>query len=109
MTVRTGEGVANPAVAMFWRGEPALGVTSSKASAKPLLRRSYPERRVAALQEKSMGAVPVAVDDVRPSIAVEVGQCHSSAMLVLVGHTFKYYHSCGTPLHKMEYGGFVIA
>lgn len=91
------------------KGRTRLRCDLIKPFAKRLLRRSYPERRVAALQEKSVGAVPVAIDDVRPSIAVEVGQRHSSAMLVLVGHTFTYYHSCETLLHKTEYGGFVIA
>lgn len=91
------------------KGRTRLRCDLIKASAKRPLRRSYPERRVAALQEKSVGAVPVAIDDVRPSIAVEVGQCHSSAMLVLVSHTFTHDHSCETLLHEAEYGGFVIA
>lgn len=54
---------------------------------------SYPEVRVAALQEKPVGTVPVAVDDVCLSVAVKVGQCDSSAMLVLVGHAFTQSHS----------------
>lgn len=48
----------------------------------------YPEFRVAALQEKSVWAIPVAVDDVCLSIAIEVSQCYSSAMLIPVLHTF---------------------
>lgn len=91
------------------KGRTRLRCDLIKPSAKPLLRRSYPECRVAALQEQSVGAVPVAIDDVRPSIAVEVGQRHSSAMLILVSHTFTYYHSCETLLHKTENGGFVNA
>lgn len=91
------------------KGRTRLRCDLIKPCLKRLLPRSYPEYRVAALQEKSVWAVPVAVDDVRPSIAVEVGQRHSSAMLILVSHTFTYYHSCETLLHKTEYGGFVIA
>lgn len=91
------------------KGRTRLRCDLIKPFTKRLRRRSYPERRVAALQEKSVGAVPVAIDDVRPSIAVEVGQCHSSAMMVLVSHTFTYDHSCETLLHKTKHGGFVIA
>lgn len=57
---------------------------------------SYPKVGAAALQEKPVGAVPVAIDDVRLSIAVEVGQRYSSAMLILVSHTFTHSHSCET-------------
>lgn len=67
-----------------------------------LLLSSYPECRVAALQEKSVGTVPVAIDDVCPSIAVEVGQCYSSTVLILVSHTFTYSHSCEMLLRKAE-------
>lgn len=48
---------------------------------------SYPESRVAALQEEPVGAVPVAIDDVRLPVAVEVGQRDSSAVLIPVSHT----------------------
>lgn len=48
---------------------------------------SYQEFRVAALQEQPVGTVPVAIDDVRLPVAVEVSQRYSSAMLRLVSHT----------------------
>lgn len=55
----------------------------------------HPECRVAALQEKSVGAVPVAVHNICLPIAIEVSQCYASAVLVPVLHTF-------TSSHKVE-------
>lgn len=53
----------------------------------------YTKFRVAALQEESVWAIPVAIDNVRFSITIEVSQCHSSAMLVLVLDTFRSSHN----------------
>lgn len=41
------------------------------------------------LHEEPVGAVPVSVDDIRPAVAVEVGERHSSAVLGSVRHTWR--------------------
>lgn len=48
---------------------------------------SYAEFRVAALKEKPVWSHPVAVDDVRLPVAVEVGERDSSPVLLAVLHT----------------------
>lgn len=103
MTVRTGEGAANPPVAMSWTGEGAQAALD-QALCKAAGVISHPERRAAALQEEPVGAVPVAVDDVCPPVAVEVGQRDSSAVLVLVGHTSTQSHYCETLLRCLFWG-----
>lgn len=78
MTVRIGEGAANSPVAMFCAREDCQGFIKLFPSPtfllvfRPVLL-PYPEFRVTALQEKSVWAVPVAIDNVCLSITVEVG------------------------------------
>lgn len=48
----------------------------------------YTKFRVAALQEKSVLAVPVAINNVCLPVTIEVSQCYSSAMLMPILHTF---------------------
>ena len=96
MSVRTGEGLANAAVAIFWeRRENSTGLVMQVTYLGPLVfcnasfLSPHAETLVGPLHEEPVGAVPVSVDDVRPSVAVKVGESHSSAVLVFVRHTWR--------------------
>lgn len=91
MTVRMGEGAAKALLAIFCRGERHSGLIHQTPSEHKILCTnticSYAEFRVAALKEKPVWSHPVAVDDVRLPVAVEVGERDSSPVLLAVLHT----------------------